>query len=171
MPEGHIIREATPEDIPELARLFLIAGLVKSGPPDPFTDRQLRNWLNRDVVLPLVACPVEAPKLVVSAAEIHSLGTGARNMAQLEAVATDPAYEGRGLSRAILGRLFWYAQHVWSVNKIIWVSEDVKGRVRARHIYGRLGAKRVEGSNSNFYLKLPYRPSETMRPDFVDHRL
>lgn len=172
MPEGYNIREATPEDIQELAKLFTIARLVKSGPPDPFNEGGLRVWQNRDVALPLVACLESDSRLVVAAAEIHRLRTGARDMAQLEAVATDPGHEGNGLARAIIGRLFWYAQHVWGVKKLIWVSEAMKDRVRARHLYEDvIGAKLVDGSNSDWALRLPWNVPEPMRSHFVDHRL
>lgn|GEM_PF-2904175 len=173
MIKAYTIRVATPADIPQLPELYRVSGLTKSGPADRFKDRRLRNWQNPDVVLPLVACLTAQPSLVVATAELHSLGTGARDMAQLECVATAPDHRGRGLSKALLGRLFWYGQNVWEVGRIIWTSEALEEeRGTARRFYmDVIGAQLIHGTNCNFSIQLPWVVPGKMRPYFVDPRV
>jgi GNAT superfamily N-acetyltransferase len=172
VPDGYIIRRATKPDILKLAELAVLTKLAKSSPPTSFKPRRQRNWNDGNRVRVLVACPVDRPRLVVSMAEIQSLDTSIRSLAQLECVATHPDHEGRGLGRAILGRLFWYAQFVWEVDSIIWTSEDVEERVRARRFYFEVvEAGLIPGTNCNFRVRCPWQPPKKMQSHFVDHRL
>jgi GNAT superfamily N-acetyltransferase len=165
----YYIREAQPVDLPALHELYLMTGLVKSGPPDTLTGIALQLWRNREVCLPLVACDPDHGH-VVAAAEIIRVPTAARHKAMLENVATHPAHHGQGLSSAILGRLFWCAQHVWQAGKIIWVSEALPVREAARRLYHRAGAEIAFGTVSDFVLRLPWEPPPKWQPHFVDWR-
>ena len=163
-----IVREAARADVPQLNQLFVSAGLTKSGPPDQFSPRTLENWCDRDVSYPLVVCLAANPDWVVAAAQLHSLGTKSRDRASLEDVAVHPQFEGRGLAKMLLGRLFWYAEYEWRVGKIVWISEDLPGRARARHFYlETIGASLADGTNCLFYLKLPWAVPQGMQEHFV----
>jgi GNAT superfamily N-acetyltransferase len=171
MPEGYMIRRAARQDLSSIGRLGAVSRLLKSGPPDAFTPFEFGGWQDDTRVLTLVACPIENPTLIVSSAEIQLLRTSLCRKAQLEDVCTDPEHEGRGLGRAIVGRLFWHAEHRWNVGKIIWVSEDIPERQAARSFYlNVIGAGLSPGTNANFFLKCPWAPPEKMTSHHVDYR-
>lgn len=164
---GYVIRPAGGGDLPAL-RDLLTRTLLKSGGPHELDDEALRIWLNPHVSYTLVACPADDPSVVAATAQISRVVTSVRNVARLEVVAADPGHRGRGLMLALVGRLFWHAQEVWMVGKIMWTSEDVPNQQHARHLYIYVFEAGVDpGSNCNFTIRCPWRVPEKLRPHFV----
>lgn len=170
VPRGFVIRRATGFDIPSIDQLLVASGLAVSGPPDRFLNDDLDIWLDLRHTVVLVACPQwDSARVVAHACVARKVTKCRRSRADLEDVATHPDFEGKGLSRAILGRLFWWAQHQWEARRAEWVSADVPERQKARNMYLEvIGAKLDHGTNANFRLDFPWEPGPKMRMHFVN---
>lgn len=170
VPEGFCIRSALKRDIPRIDELLLASGLAVSGPPDVFGSEDIEIWCNRRLTLVLVAHPIGEPDRIVAHAGVsRKVSKCRRSRADLEDVATHPDFEGMGLSRAIIGRLFWWAQHEWNARRVEWVSADVLERQKARRMYIEvIGAKLDHGTNANFRLDFPWTPGPKMLPHFIN---
>lgn len=169
VPDGFVIRSPTLRDRPSIDRLLIASKLAQSGPPTPFKGSDAEIWLDPDYTRVLIATPSDDPSFVVAHACVTRKVTACRaSRADLEDVATHPGFEGKGLSRAILGRLFWWAQNRWECTRIEWVSADIPERQKARRMYEEvIGAELEHGTNANFRLKLPWQPGLKMAPHFV----
>ncbi|MBB5872523.1 putative N-acetyltransferase YhbS [Allocatelliglobosispora scoriae] len=97
LPHGLVLRTATPGDLPQIAEL-----LVDRGEPADAVDFRL---MLRDLGLESCAVVVDGDRVVSTATlldETLHLGEVALPAGQVDLVATDRAYEGRGLVRALM---------------------------------------------------------------------
>lgn len=110
LPDGLVLRTATPADLPQAAEL-----LVARGEPADGTDLHLVAGTDGlDGIAVVVAGDKVVSTLTLLDEVVHVGGPGAIPAVavpagpavpagQVELVATDPAYEGRGLVRALMG--------------------------------------------------------------------